>query len=68
MVDEKVTWNEAESACATDNASLVSIHTTPENAAMLLAHEENNKTSFWIGLHDPEVSKVFYFTKLSILI
>ena len=56
MADEQVTWDEAESACAMDNASLVSIHTTPENAAMLLAHEQNNKTSFWIGLHDPEVS------------
>ena len=64
--DEQVTWDEAESACAMANASLVSIHTTPKNAAMLLAHEQNNRTSFWIGLHDPGVSGN-NFAKLSML-
>ena len=66
MAEEQVTWDEAESACTMDNASLVSIHTTPENAAMLLAHEQNNRTSFWIGLHDPGVSGN-NFAKLSML-
>ncbi len=64
-VRAQLTWQEAEHACAADNSSLVSVHTAAENSALLLAHAQSNYTQFWIGLHDPDVSRLHIIAHIS---
>ena len=53
---DKKTWRQARDACAADGASLASIHSDVENAAMFALSSAQTKESTWIGLNDLTVN------------
>ena len=49
------TWVEANKTCEEDGASLVSIHSEPENAFLFALVQRGKVADVWTGLHDPKV-------------